>query len=627
MCGIAGLLNFDGRPADPGRLKRMADAVAHRGPDDEGLWIDGPVGLAHRRLAIRDLSAAGHQPIQDPMQRVTVTYNGELYNDGALREALIADAGAQFRGYCDAEVLPTGLAAWDTALLPRLEGIYAFAAWHSGQRSLTLVRDHAGIKPLFYLRTPTALYFASEIKGILAALDDAPAIDAANLHRFLAQGYVSPEETTLTGVRQVPPGSSVTISHQGEMTVERFFRPHRSGELANLDEAVEEFLALWEQVIDDQLISDVPVGILQSGGIDSSLVSFGLSRQRRVPLFTASFSERSHDETELARAVAESTGRRLHTVPVQGDRPAETVLRNVVHAFDGQVADASAYAFYQLAAAVREHVSVALSGDGADEFFGGYQTYRASRVAGLMQPFAPAGLARRVSRMCYRAAAGREGRLPMADVAFRFAAGLANGGPQAHVHWRRLLPDFALDGVYGPELAQARGDDPFDRYAAVMRAGEGSRTDRCLLSDQQFHLPAGLLQKTDAMSMAHALEVRVPFLDSRVLRFAGRCRADLFTPLFGPGKKMLRHALAARGAPENVVAGAKRGFNVPIAQLLRGPLSALGERYLGQGGDLLAPYLRPEGVGKLWREHIEGRANHAYALWPILTFAIWRETL
>lgn len=627
MCGIAGILDLAGRPVERSRLERMARAIAHRGPDDKGFWLDGPIGLAHRRLSIRDPSAAGRQPMHSADRRVAVTFNGEIYNDRDLRRRLSNQIGASFHTSCDTEVLPVGYQAWGHDIFAELEGIFAFAVWDRPSGTLTLVRDGAGTKPLFYAELGGVLLFASELKGVLAGLDTTPEIDPVNLHRFLAQGYTTPVDTTLQGVRQVPPGSALAFGPDGAARRYTFYRPRRTGEITDLDEAAEAFESLWWQVVNDQLISDVPVGVLQSGGIDSSLVSYGLSRQRKVPLFTAHFAERTHDETDLAAQVAAATGQIHHVVPVQGADGAADTLRQVVWAFDGQVADASAFATYQLSQAVRRHVTVALGGDGADECFGGYDTYKASRAARWLQPWLPASLARAGARGLCALTARQEGRLPAAEIGYRFLSGLANGGRNAHVHWRRLVPDYLLDPLYGPGLGVTRGRDPFDAYTEVLQEGGGSLIDRCLLADQRFHLPAALLMKTDLMSMAHALEVRVPFLDTRVIDFAGRCHVDLLTPKRGSGKRLLRRALSDMGAPESVIRGAKRGFNVPVAQLLRGPLRELGEQYLGNGGELLAPYLQPHTVRRMWEDHLASRANHGYALWPILTFTIWRESL
>lgn len=601
----------------------MADAIAHRGPDGEGFWTTDRIGLAHRRLAIRDLTDAGKQPLHDPAGHAVVTFNGELYNDNALRRELSKKAGAVFKGHCDAEVLPTGFVHWGHRLPEQLEGIYAYAVWDGRRQELTLVRDPVGAKPLFYLHTDDALYFGSEIKAIIAGLDRCPTVDPRNLHRFLAQGYVSPAGTTLSGVKQVPPGTALTFGRDGSVSTNQFFTLSRSGDRDDQDTLVEEFRSLWEQVIDDQLISDVPLGVLQSGGIDSSLVSYGLRRHRQVPLFTATFSERSHDEADLARGVADATGHEQICIPVQTESGAAAAFEGMVRGFDGQVADNSAFAFYQLAQAVRQHVTVVLGGDGADEFFAGYSTYRASRLARLLSPFLPSGIGRPLARFFYSLDAKHESRLPAADLLFRFTSGIADGRGAAHVHWRRLVPDFMLGSLYGPELRRVAADDPFDHYAGEFRGAKGSVLDRAMLADQRFHLPAALLQKTDAMSMAHGLEVRVPFLDTRIIRFAERCHVNQLYPVLGNGKRLLRKALESYGAPSEVVRGSKRGFNVPIAQLLRGPLAGLADRYLTEEADRLEPYFDGGELRSLWRQHRERKANHAFALWPILVFASW----
>ena len=628
MCGIAGIFHRDGRPVDRDTLAAMTRALAHRGPDGEGLWLEGGVGLGHRRLAIRDLSEAGHEPMSDASGRVTISFNGEIYNDRAIRRELEGQFGYAFRSTCDAEVVPLGYLAWGEEIFRRLEGMFAVALWDARDRKLILARDGIGIKPLYFSDTGTTVRFASELKGLVADPGQARAIAPAALHGFLAQGYAAPDGSLLDGVEQVGPGTYCVFDHRGRRDTQ-YWRPVRRPDITRLEDGVEAFGRLWEEVVDDTLVSDVPVGVLQSGGIDSSLVSMELAGRRRdVPLFTAAFQETSHDEAAAAGSVGRSAGLQHHVVPVSEPASPEARFREIVHHFDGQVADSSAYAFYPLAAAVRRQVTVALSGDGGDEMFGGYPTYRASRLASALSPFVPRGLAAALGRAAFRVAGRSEARLPAAEVVGRFAQGLAVAGSAlgAHVQWRRLLSGSLAQRLYGPGLAPCIGTDPLEPYAASAQS-EGGLVDRCMSADQRFYLPGDLLMKTDAMSMAHGLEIRVPLLDRRIMDLAGRMDFRLLTPFGGPDKKLLRAALQRYGAPGEITRSGKRGFNVPIAGLLRGALGSLGERYLAGEPGLFEPFLKPDEVRALWSAHQAGTANHAYVLWALLTFALWRETL
>lgn len=627
MCGITGQYSRSGQPVSAEAVRAMTRALEHRGPDDEGLWNNGRVAFGHRRLAIRDLSPGGHQPMSDPSGRVTISYNGEIYNDAELRRELTRDFGCTYRTTCDAETIPLAYLAWGEKAFERFEGMFAIALWDNATEQLFLVRDGVGIKPLYYSDDGQLVRFASEIKGLLADPAQTRELSPSMLHRYFSMGYVGTQDTTIEGVHQVAPGSVMTFSARGRQA-RRFWQPSRtSPDIRSESDALEAFLPLWEKVVDDMMISDVPVGVLQSGGIDSSLVSLTVAGHHKVPLFTAGFSDRSHDESDAASRVARLAGLEHHIVPVDGRSDLDTTLESVVHHFDGQVCDESAVPLYLLFRKVRESVTVALSGDGGDEFFGGYPTYRASRIAAAAGLALPPGVAAMIGKAAYASAARNEDRLPLAALVARFTLGLAQSRQFAHTRWRRLVPAFQLGGIYGPALRGVRDENAFVEYEQHMSEAGGALVDRCLVSDQRFHLPSGLLMKADAMSMAHSLELRVPFLDRRIMDFAGRCQSGLLTPMRGPSKRLLRSALQRYNAPADVVADRKRGFNTPLARLLRTSLSKLAERHFDAEAARLEPYLVPDVVRGLWIEHKERRANHAYTLWPILTFAIWQQQL
>lgn len=629
MCGIAGIVRRDGQQVQRGVLEAMTQVLTHRGPDAEGFWLDGAVGFGHRRLAIRDLTIAGHQPMHDSSGRVTISYNGEIYNDQELRRALERDFGVKFRSTCDAEVIPYGYLAWGEAVFGMLEGMFAIALWDARNTELILARDGVGIKPLFFSETESTLRFASEVKGLLADPDQSRGIDPAALHKFLAQGYVGPNLTLIEGIEQIKPGHYYVFEN-GQRREERFWRPERRPEITSLEEGLDEFRGTWNQVVQDMLVSDVPLGVLQSGGIDSSLVSLSLASQRKdAPLFTAAFEEASYDETAAADSVAKATGLPHRTVAVTTPGGAEELFRKIVYHFDGQVADSSAYAYYRLAAAVRREVTVALSGDGGDELFGGYPTYRASRLAAALIPIVPRFLAAAIGRAALRISGGSERRLPISEVVARFAQGLAmaESGLEAHAQWRRLLPQSMIRNVYGSALKPFIAVDPFAAYTEAGARSGGGLVDRCMSADQRFYLPGNLLMKTDAMSMAHGLEIRVPFLDRRIVDIAGRMDARLLTPFLGLDKKLLRVAAQRYGAPSEIVRTRKRGFNVPIARLLRNDLRSLAERYCNLEAEVFEPFINPEGLRAIWREHAARKSNHGYVLWALLTFAVWRQSL
>jgi asparagine synthase (glutamine-hydrolysing) len=600
----------------------MTNQLVHRGPDDSGVWTDGNIGLGHRRLSIRDLSVSGRQPMSDPSRRVFVTYNGEIYNDRELRTQLENDHGFRFRTHTDTELLPLGYLAWGDDLFRRLEGMFAIGLWDRERKRLLLARDGIGIKPLFYHADDVKVVFGSELKAVLESGECASTLDPASVHTFLAAGFPGPGASLIKDVRQVRPGTFLSFSVDG-MSEHVFWRPCRSGEIERLDDALDELCALLPIVVESQLVSDVPISVFQSGGIDSTLVSLTLRQVGATPpLFTAAFQEASHDETDLASQVARAAGLKQYVLPVEVDPHPMDTFRAVVRHFDGQCADTGAYAFYRLCGEVRKHSTVVLSGDGGDEFFGGYETYRASRHAETLQPWLPSSLMATVGRGAYGMGAGDESRLPVLAVLSRFALGLAAGGRSAHMQWRRLVPGFLLPGLYGETMRPCLEASPFAEYESCANDVPGNSLDRWLLSDQRFHIQS-VLAKVDGMSMAHGLEVRVPLLDRRIMDFAGRCAGALLAPTKGPGKMLLRRAAERLGAPPSVLAARKKGFNAPIARMLRDVLAPLGDHWLDRNPDILSPYLAPGAIRKLWREHSQRQANHAFALWPILILAEW----
>lgn len=628
MCGIAGIWHRGGQPVDASMLDAMTDRLAHRGPDDRGIWIDGPVGLGHRRLSILDLSADGRQPMGDPGGRVMMTYNGEIYNFRALREQLSRETGHRFQTQCDSEIIPVGYLHWGPDLFDRLEGMFAIALWDFEARRLLLVRDGIGIKPLYVARDGNSIYFASEVKSLQSADIDMK-IDPGSLHEMLANGFASPAKSLLKAVEQVPPGTIRTIDNQGETDL-RFWNPQRKSSIKQMDEAVSAVSTTLTQVVGDMLQSDVPVGVLQSGGIDSSLISLA-TPSADVPLFTAQFREADFDETETASIIARSLGRAHHVIPVTAIADPVATFRSVALAYDGQLVDSSGFAFYELCRAVRKHVTVALSGEGGDEFFAGYPTYRASRISNVVAPLLPSRLWRTLGLTALSMARGNQERLPGAEKIARFCLGNAAAPGMAHPQWRRQIFKPHQARLYGAGLADFADIDPMADYMreidiASERFPNAGLTDCNLLADQTYYLPGDLLAKADRISMAHGLELRVPLLDRRMMDLAGTLDIDLLTSLKGPDKRVLRETLAAVKAPDAIVNHPKRGFMVPIAQMLREHLRPLSLEIFERQPDLFAPFLKPDAVRDLWRDHDALRANHKYALWLLLTLGVWLET-
>ncbi|WP_420547703.1 asparagine synthase (glutamine-hydrolyzing) [Curvivirga sp.] len=626
MCGIAGFLFSEGLKNSEAILRGMTTALAHRGPDGHGQYLDGPVALGHRRLSILDISEAGHQPMADSDEEYVVTYNGEIYNFKSLRAEITKETGYQFKTQCDTEILPIGFKLWGDALFDKLEGMFAVAIWDRKNKELTLARDAAGIKPLYIYQLDTTVYFASEIKSFLTLSDHKFRLNAENLHSYFTNGYVGPDRSTLEGVSQLLPGTIRRYDVNGQVLSEvRFWQPSREAKISSLDEASERISATLKTVVADMMISDVPIGIMQSAGIDSSLMSYS-AQGFDVPLFTASFSSKSFDESGGASIVAKETGLEHHIIQIQNDEKPEDIVRAIAHATDAQLSDSSGFALYKLCKTIKQHVTVALSGEGGDEFFAGYPTYRASRIASAMNGIFPTSIAKMIGEFAMQRNNARDGRIPLAEKVGRFMLGYQYGSGLQHAQWRRYLFEYQLPAIYGAEMAGLISKDPMADYNAAISSSQAStEIDRWMLGDQQYYLPSDMLVKSDRISMAHSLEVRVPFLDKRIMELAGSLDHSLLTSMKGPDKLALRKSLEKMTSSTELIHGKKRGFNVPIAKILVDELYDLANKFFYHEADRFAPWLKPDGVRELWKAHKNHQQSHHYFLWSLLVFGIWAE--
>lgn len=623
MCGIAGILRRNGlAPDDTAAVRRMISAIRHRGPDDLGFWQDEKIALGHCRLAIRDLSSAGAQPFAWRNGRIQVVYNGEIYNHRELVRDLHRAIGFVARTECDTELIPAAYAAWGLEAFDRLEGMFAIALWDCDHQRIVLARDGIGIKPLYIGDSSRGMHFASEIKGILAARGEPIRLAANDVAHMLALGYPAPDRTLIEDIRQLPPGTLHVSDREGS-SEHRFWRPRRQPVSAkDIGSATDEFLKVFSRVVADQLVSDVPLGVMQSGGIDSSVVSLSLPKNRTIPLYSVRFDETSHDESTLAAKLAAAAGQPIKWVELAKGQDLIADFKAMVAAVDGQLADSSLLASFQLSRALAGEVKVALSGDGADEFFGGYPTYAASLAGARIAPLLPPATWSSLAQSLQSNMGVSTGRLSRREKLYRFLTGCGSRNP--HTAWRHYLPPWKRSDLYGPALKHTLAEDPFAGYADAM-SGEGDLFDRCMLADQLYYLPADMLVKVDRASMAHSLEVRVPFLDRRIMDFAATLPRDVMLGGLSGTKLLLRRSLAALGGPASITQGRKKGFNVPMNTLLASGLRPEAERLLDRDADLFTPYLSPDGVRNLWRAHSSGKVDEKYAIWTLLTLGTWLE--
>lgn len=620
MCGICGLAALDGGAIDAGPLAAMSAALAHRGPDDAGAVADGPVALAARRLAIIDL-AGGHQPLASEDGQVHAVQNGEILNHAALRRDL-ERGGHRFATRCDTEVL---VHLWEERgedMLDALRGMFALAIWDARERRLLLARDRFGIKPLYWRSAGGVLSFASELKALRTMPGFRGDLDGDALEAYFAFNCVPSPLTIFRDVRKLEPGTLLSWRPGSAPQLRRWCRPApaQAHEVRREDERelAAELADRLRDSVRAHLVSDVPVGVWLSGGVDSGLLAALAAREsgERLRTFSIGFHERSFDELDRARAVAERLGAEHHEA-ILGPDAAERMPR-IAASFDEPYADSSALPTDAVAQLTAGHVKVALSGEGGDELFGGYQTYAADLLAPRL-----AGVARLVRPLVERIPSSSR-RVSLDYRARRFvrAAGLAP--LERHHGWKEILAPDVRAQLLAPVHDGRAPLDPLDglrrRYAETAGAPPLARLQDVDLAP---YLADDLLTKTDRMSMAHSLEVRVPFLDPHVAELALALPSS--AKVRGLAKKRLLRSVAATLLPREVARGAKRGFSIPMAAWLRGPLLPMARDLLAPAALARGGVLDPAPVTRLIEEHVARRDDHSRALWGLLSFVLWQE--
>ncbi len=616
MCGLTGLFRFSGDfVPDAGLLRRMTDAIRHRGPDGEGFHIEPGLGLGHRRLAIVDL-AGGHQPMATEDGRVVIAFNGEIYNHQALRRELEA-AGHSFRTRSDTEAILHAWREWGVGCLKRLNGMFAFALWDRGNGQLLLARDRLGEKPLHYAQLPDGtLAFASELAGLLAIPALPRRLDLAALEDFLALGYVPDPHTIYTGIRRLPAGHYILLHRPGIATIprpRRYWSPPTQVERMPAD-ATGQLAARLEASVRMRLMSDVPLGSFLSGGVDSSAVTtLAASVSAALSTFTIGFPGAS-DERPAAAALAAQLGTRHHSEA--GDIDYVAAAREQAALFGEPFGDHSSVPTLAVCRLARRQVTVALSGDGGDEVFAGYRRYRWHQMAEAVRAYLPATARRRVlGGLAHlypkldRAPRWLRAKHTLTEISLESALGYYRTVCRLHAEQRRAL--------FSPALRTALdGYDPASRFPALMEACD---PDAPLLqaqyADLHTYLPGDILTKVDRASMAVSLEVRPPLLDHTLVEWGMALPTSLKLHR-GQGKHVLRQAMASH-LPRSVVAGPKQGFAASIGNQFRSQAAILRQRLLGPA--MLDSGLFDAGaLAAMVERHASGRSDHSQALWQLL---------
>jgi asparagine synthase (glutamine-hydrolysing) len=614
MCGICGLVagEREGAP-DLEAVARMSARIVHRGPDDDGLFHAGPVALAARRLSIIDL-AHGHQPIENEDGSAVVVQNGEIYNYRELKREL-EGRGHRFATDCDTEVLVHLYEEEGERFVERLRGMFAIALWDRRRERLLLARDRFGIKPLYYRHTDGGLSFASELKSMLEVPGFSRQIDPEAVAAYLAFNSIPAPLTIFAEARKLPPGYLLAWEG-GEVELRRYARPGPVPGESPRSGSIEELAAELREVLDDSvrahLVADVPVGVLLSGGVDSGGLAALASRHASEPLktFSIGFEEAGFDELSRARQVAERYRTDHHELVLRAD--AVELLPRLVEAFDEPFGDSSALPTYLVSQLAAGNVKTALSGEGGDELFGGYYTYvadllarRVGRLAALARPLA-------------EALPSRSDRVGFDYKAKRFARAAALPPLERHHGWKEIFsPESRAELAPG-----ASTRDPLDlyreRYAETAGADPLARMQDL---DLGIYLVDDLLVKTDRLSMAHSLELRVPFLDQRVSEFAFSLPRKLKVRGFDK-KRLLRRALEPL-LPREVIHGRKQGFSIPIAAWLRGPLEPFAREVLAPSALSRQGLLDPTAVTPILDRHCSGREDLSRQIWGLMALTLW----
>lgn len=631
VCGIAGMLNRSCHSIDRAVLTRMCERIRHRGPDDDGYYIDGPVALGQRRLTVID-APTGHQPMTNEDGSVWVTYNGEIYNFVELRDQLSA-LGHRFSSKSDTEVVVHAYEEYGPECVTRFRGMFAFALWDARTRCLFLARDHVGKKPLFYAEASGQFVFASELQALVEHPAMRRTIDCSAIDDYLAYGYIPAPKTIYEGVHKLEPGHYLVVpEHQREPSAPAY-RPHRYWRLDYMpklalseDDAVDELMDTLREAVRLRLVADVPLGALLSGGVDSSLIVAVMSQlsDRPVKTFSIGFEQAEYNELAYARRVAQRYGTDHHELIVRSS--AVDVLPLLVRHYGEPYADSSAIPSYYVAQMTRDEVTVALNGDGGDECFAGYQRYLGSSLADAYQRLPElmrVGLIEPLAGLVPESPAhGR--RLRQAK---HFVQVAGRPFEQRYVHWvtnfdaeqkSRLYSDQFQD-----ELAGYDGQAWLLRQLSALSALGNDRVDTMLAADVNSYLPFDLLVKMDIASMANSLEMRSPFLDRQVMEFAARLPSNY--KMRGTQLKYLLKKAARPLLPPESVDRRKMGFGVPVGQWMRGDMRPLVQDTLLSTTSLSRPYFRPTVVEGLVREHLAGTANHSSQLWSLLCLELWHR--
>ncbi len=625
MCGICGIIPLrDTFPLRRETLQRMNDVITHRGPDDEGFYLTPSVGLAMRRLSIIDV-AGGHQPIANEDGSVQIVFNGEIYNFQELRNRL-EKAGHRFSTHSDTEAIVHGYEEYGTDVVHHLRGMFGFALWDGNNDTLFVVRDRPGIKPLHYYKDDEKFLFGSEIKSILQCERVPREVNLEALDRFLTFEYVFSPETIFQNIQKLPPGHFLLLRN-GDIRIEQYWDnlPTMPNEQYNEDDYAHHLAELLEESVKMRLISDVPLGALLSGGIDSSAVVAFMAKHSGKPVktFSIGFEEQTYNELDYARTVSKHFHTEHHEFIIKPD--AVDLVETLVKNLDEPFGDFSIFPTYLVSKMAREHVTVALSGDGGDELFAGYDTYLADWAARGYQKI-PAVFRNRVLAPLIERIPPSPKKKGFVNRTKRFVEGAMLPPDLMHTRWMIFLQEQEKRRLYTGELLNAY--EHGNSYAFIQEYFTRSWNGVTPLAQQEYvdiktYLTDDILVKVDRMSMAPSLETRVPFLDHKVMEFAATIPTSL--KLKGLTTKYILKKAVNELLPEKILVRGKEGFSIPIKNWIMHELRPLLLETLSEERVRKRGYFQPRYVRHLVQEHLDGKANHSHRLWALMVFEIWHQ--
>jgi asparagine synthase (glutamine-hydrolysing) len=620
MCGIAGFTHFAGNMGDKVALKKMGDSIYHRGPDAGGEYLDEHVGLAHRRLAIIDLSDAGIQPMTSHDGKYIIVFNGEIYNFQALRAELSA-AGYPFKTHTDTEVILALYATEGENLLNKINGMFAFALWDTTTQKLIIARDRMGKKPLYYLQTETKFAFASEIKAILTLPGVPRDIRLDAVYDFFAYQYVPDPKSIFTHIHKLPPGHYMIVDANGIEITQYWDVSFKHTSTESEVELTEKLRELATHCTKQRMVSDVPLGAFLSGGVDSSGVVAMMANNSDTPVKTCSigFDDKKYNETEFAKEVADKYHTEHHEFTVHQN--VADNLEKIVGYFDEPFADPSLIPTFFVSELARQQVTVAIAGDGGDEVFAGYEKYTTDATENRLRNKFPKVLRKRLfPRLAdflalSNATIWRKGKSLLTSLSQDPAMGFYTTNSQIDDrHWQKLAKQDVKDklGNYHPSKittdAYEKSDGP-DHLAKI------------LYTDMKTYLPGGILVKVDRMSMANSLEVRAPLLDRELVEFAATLPSSMKFKN-GEKKHILKEAFKPM-LPDGILYRKKMGFSVPLASWFRHEIKDMAKHHLIDQAQGLKTIFNHEYVITLWNEHQNGNVDHSALLWSMLMFEMW----